>query len=103
MGRPPGGKLLGQSQEQLARESQSDRGEEGRDQILPDCMTQMDLGHILFLSVHLLTVPTPPQRGGSQTFSPACKMGKTRRRRSLSPGAELGFVGPEAYTSWEER
>lgn len=99
MGRPRGGK----SEEQLARESQSDRGEEGRDQILPDCTTQMDLGHILFLSSHPLTAPTPPQRWGSQTFSPACEMGKTNGRISLPPGAELGFAGPEAYTVREEK
>lgn len=85
----------------MAPESQSNRGDEGRDQVLPDCTPQMDLGHILVLSSHLL--PTPPQKWGSQTVSVACEMGKTHVRSSLSPEIELSFVGPEASMTWEER
>lgn len=59
MGRPRDGKLLGQSEEQLARESQSDRGEEGRDQILPDRMTQMDLHPLPQFSSAYSPYPTP--------------------------------------------
>ena len=67
---------------------------------------RMDLGHILFITSHLLPTPTPPHptpNGGEVKPSLACEMGKTRVKRSLSPGAELGLVGPEAYTIWEER